>query len=360
MERLNVALAERSYPITIGDGVLGHRELFAEAISGRRVMIVTNETIAPLYLARLQETLQPWQQDVCILPDGEQFKTLDSFNLIMTALLEKGHGRDTTLIALGGGVIGDLTGFAAASYQRGVAFIQIPTTLLSQVDSSVGGKTGVNHPLGKNMIGAFHQPKAVVIDTHCLTTLPARELSAGLAEVIKYGIIRDADFFHWLERNISALLTLDTAVISRAIACCCAIKADVVAQDETETGLRALLNLGHTFGHAIEAEQGYGVWLHGEAVAAGMVLAAQTAQLTGRMNGEAVQRIITLLRQANLPVRVPEDMGFDAFMRHMLRDKKVKEGRLRLVLPLGIGDAEVVADTSIDILNQVIIGGGAA
>jgi len=269
MERLNVELADRSYPISIGSGLLAQRDLFTQAIRGRRVMIVTNETVAPLYLQRLQQTLDGYQLDACVLPDGEAYKTLDSFGQIMTALLEGGHGRDTTIVALGGGVIGDLAGFAAASYQRGVAFIQIPTTLLSQVDSSVGGKTGVNHPLGKNMIGAFYQPKAVIIDTDCLATLPRRELSAGLAEVIKYGIIWDAEFFAWLERTIAGLLALDASLLIQAILRCCSIKADVVSQDETETGVRALLNLGHTFGHAIESEQGYGNWLHGEAVAAG-------------------------------------------------------------------------------------------
>jgi len=354
MERLNVELADRSYPISIGSGLLAQRDLFTQAIRGRRVMIVTNETVAPLYLQRLQQTLDGYQLDVCILPDGEAYKTLDSFGRIMTALLEGGHGRDTTVIALGGGVIGDLAGFAAASYQRGVAFIQIPTTLLSQVDSSVGGKTGVNHPLGKNMIGAFYQPKAVIIDTDCLVTLPRRELSAGLAEVIKYGIIWDAEFFAWLERNIAGLLALDASLLIQAILRCCSIKADVVSQDETETGVRALLNLGHTFGHAIESEQGYGNWLHGEAVAAGTVLAAQTALQLGLLNQAQVMRIRSLLAAAELPLSAPADMDFSVFIRHMMRDKKVLAGKLRLILPTNIGQADLFSDVSETVLQSVI------
>lgn len=354
MERLNVELADRSYPISIGSGLLAQRDLFTQAIRGRRVMIVTNETVAPLYLQRLQQTLDGYQLDACVLPDGEAYKTLDSFGQIMTALLEGGHGRDTTIVALGGGVIGDLAGFAAASYQRGVAFIQIPTTLLSQVDSSVGGKTGVNHPLGKNMIGAFYQPKAVIIDTDCLATLPRRELSAGLAEVIKYGIIWDAEFFAWLERNTAGLLALDASLLIQAILRCCSIKADVVSQDETETGVRALLNLGHTFGHAIESEQGYGNWLHGEAVAAGTVLAAQTALQLGLLNQAQVMRIRNLLAAAELPLSAPADMDFPVFMRHMMRDKKVLAGKLRLILPTNIGQADLFSDVSESVLQTVI------
>ncbi len=354
MERLNVELADRSYPISIGSGLLAQRDLFTQAIRGRRVMIVTNETVAPLYLQRLQQTLDGYQLDACVLPDGEAYKTLDSFGQIMTALLEGGHGRDTTIVALGGGVIGDLAGFAAASYQRGVAFIQIPTTLLSQVDSSVGGKTGVNHPLGKNMIGAFYQPKAVIIDTDCLATLPRRELSAGLAEVIKYGIIWDAEFFAWLERNIAGLLALDASLLIQAILRCCSIKADVVSQDETETGVRALLNLGHTFGHAIESEQGYGNWLHGEAVAAGTMLAARTALQLGLLNQAQVVRIRALLSAAELPLSAPADMDFPVFMRHMMRDKKVLAGKLRLILPTNIGQADLFSDVSETVLQAVI------
>ena len=354
MERLIVDLAVRSYPISIGSGLLGHPELLTHAICGRRVMVVSNETVAPLYLERVRQTLDGYQVDTCILPDGEAYKTLDSFNQIMTALLEGRHGRDTTLIALGGGVIGDLVGFAAASYQRGIPFIQIPTTLLSQVDSSVGGKTGVNHPLGKNMIGAFYQPKAVVIDTDCLATLPRRELSAGMAEVIKYGIIWDADFFSWLECNMDGLMALDSGLLILAILKCCSVKAEVVSQDETETGVRALLNLGHTFGHAIEAEQGYGNWLHGEAVSVGIVLAAQTSFRLGLLVQEQVARIQALLAAAQLPLVAPTSMDYPAFIKHMMRDKKVLSGKLRLVLPTNIGCADVFADVSEQLLLAVI------
>ncbi len=354
MERLIVDLADRSYPISIGSGLLGHPELLTHAICGRRVMVVSNETVAPLYLERVRQTLDGYQVDTCILPDGEAYKTLDSFNQIMTTLLEGRHGRDTTLIALGGGVIGDLVGFAAASYQRGIPFIQIPTTLLSQVDSSVGGKTGVNHPLGKNMIGAFYQPKAVVIDTDCLATLPRRELSAGMAEVIKYGIIWDADFFSWLECHMDGLMALDSGLLIQAILKCCSVKAEVVSQDETETGVRALLNLGHTFGHAIEAEQGYGNWLHGEAVSVGIVLAAQTSFRLGLLVQEQVARVRALLAAAQLPLVAPQSMDFPAFIKHMMRDKKVLSGKLRLVLPTDIGRADVFADVSEQLLQAVI------
>ncbi|MGE6109388.1 3-dehydroquinate synthase [Aeromonas sobria] len=354
MERLKVELGERSYPIEIAAGLLQRPEALTQAIKGKRVMIVTNTVVAPLYLERVSQLLTDYQVEHLILPDGEAHKTLATFERIMSALLETNHGRDTTLIALGGGVIGDVVGFAAASFQRGIPFIQVPTTLLSQVDSSVGGKTAVNHPLGKNMIGAFYQPRLVVIDTECLQTLPAREFAAGMAEVIKYGIIWDADFFHWLEQNMSRLQQLDPAALAYAIKRCCEIKAEVVAEDETEHGVRALLNLGHTFGHAIEAEQGYGNWLHGEAVAAGMMQAAATARLRGQLDGEQEERIRALLLAAGLPVKGPAGMGFDAYLRHMRRDKKVLAGKLRLVLPVGIGHAEVVADVSDAQLQSVI------
>ncbi len=354
MERLTVELGARSYPISIGAGLLDDAALFAPAIKGRRVMVVTNDTVAPLYLDRLCRTLAAYQLDTFILPDGESHKTLDSFNQLMGALLEGNHGRDTTLVALGGGVIGDLVGFVAACYQRGIPFIQVPTTLLSQVDSSVGGKTAVNHPLGKNMIGAFYQPNAVVIDTGCLQTLPARELAAGLGEVIKYGIIWDAAFFAWLEQHIADIQALDAAALSHAIMRCCAIKAEVVTQDETEQGVRALLNLGHTFGHAIEAEQGYGNWLHGEAVGAGTMLAARTALALGLLDAAALARIQALLHAAHLPLQAPPEMDFAAFMRHMMRDKKVLSGKLRLVLPVGIGRAELFADVSETVLQEII------
>ncbi len=306
-------------------------------------MLVTNQTLAPLYLEKLSTLLTAAgvKVDQVILPDGEQYKTLAVMDQVFTALLQKPHGRDTTLIALGGGVIGDLTGFAAASYQRGVRFIQVPTTLLSQVDSSVGGKTAVNHPLGKNMIGAFYQPASVVIDTDCLHSLPPRELASGLAEVIKYGIILDGEFFTWLERNLDLLLTLDTQAMAYCIRRCCELKAEVVAADERENGQRALLNLGHTYGHAIEAHMGYGNWLHGEAIAAGMVMAARTAERLGQFKTDDVDRVIALLQRAGLPVHGPEEMKAEDYLPHMMRDKKVLAGELRLVLPLSIGRSEV-------------------
>ncbi|MDP5292235.1 3-dehydroquinate synthase [Oceanimonas sp. CHS3-5] len=346
MERLTVNLAERSYPILIADGLMADGALLKGAIKGKKVLVLTNEVVAPLYLERLLAALAPLNVDSLVLPDGEQFKTLDTFNQVMGKLLESGHGRDTTLVALGGGVIGDLTGFAAACYQRGVPFIQVPTTLLAQVDSSVGGKTAVNHPLGKNMIGAFYQPELVLIDTVCLQTLPEREFAAGMAEVIKYGIIWDADFFAWLEDKLPRLQQLDTEALSYAIRRCCEIKAEMVACDEREHGVRALLNLGHTFGHAIEAEMGYGNWLHGEAVAAGTMQACHTARLRGDMTEAEVARVEALLSRAHLPVAGPAGMTLDQYLPHMLRDKKVLAGKLRLVLPQGIGRAQVVDDVT--------------
>lgn len=343
MERITVTLGERSYPITIAAGLFNDPASFLPLKSGDQVMLVTNETLAPLYLDKVRQVLESAgvKVDSVVLPDGEQYKSLTVMDTVFTALLQKPHGRDTTLVALGGGVVGDLTGFAAASYQRGVRFIQVPTTLLSQVDSSVGGKTAVNHPLGKNMIGAFYQPASVVVDLDCLSTLPARELSSGLAEVIKYGIILDGAFFDWLEENLDALLRLDGKAMAYCIRRCCELKAEVVAADERETGLRALLNLGHTFGHAIEAEMGYGNWLHGEAVAAGMVMAARASERLGQFSSQDTQRIITLLKRAGLPVSGPQEMSAQAYIPHMLRDKKVLAGELRLVLPLAIGKSEV-------------------
>lgn len=354
MERLTVNLGERSYPILIAAGLMSDGALLKGAIKGSKVLVVTNEVVAPLYLDRLLAALAPLEADTLVLPDGEQFKTLETFNQVMGKLLESGHGRDTTLIALGGGVIGDLTGFAAACYQRGVPFIQVPTTLLAQVDSSVGGKTAVNHPLGKNMIGAFYQPELVLIDTACLGSLPEREFAAGMAEVIKYGIIWDADFFAWLEQNLSRLQQLDTEALSYAIRRCCEIKAEMVACDEREHGVRALLNLGHTFGHAIEAEMGYGNWLHGEAVAAGTMQACHTARLRGGMSEAEVARVEALLTRARLPVAGPAGMTLAQYLPHMLRDKKVLAGQLRLVLPEGIGRARVVSDVTQGQLAQVL------
>lgn len=356
MERLTVTLGERSYPITIAAGLFNDPASFLPLKSGDQVMLVTNDTLAPLYLDNVRTVLEQVgvKVDSVIIPDGEQYKTLSVMDTVFTALLKKPHGRDTTLIALGGGVVGDLTGFAAASYQRGVRFIQVPTTLLSQVDSSVGGKTAVNHPLGKNMIGAFWQPASVVVDLNCLKTLPARELSSGLAEVIKYGIILDAEFFTWLENNIDALMALDEKAMAWCIRRCCELKAEVVAADERETGLRALLNLGHTFGHAIEAEMGYGNWLHGEAVAAGMVMAAYTSERLGQFNNQDTQRIIALLKRANLPVSGPHEMPAEAYLPHMMRDKKVLAGEMRLVLPLAIGKSEVRGGVAHDMVLSAI------
>ncbi|HAV7856722.1 TPA: 3-dehydroquinate synthase [Salmonella enterica] len=356
MERITVTLGERSYPITIAAGLFNEPASFLPLKSGDQVMLVTNETLAPLYLDKVRGVLERAgvNVDSVILPDGEQYKSLTVLDTVFTALLKKPHGRDTTLVALGGGVIGDLTGFAAASYQRGVRFIQVPTTLLSQVDSSVGGKTAVNHPLGKNMIGAFYQPASVVVDLDCLKTLPARELASGLAEVIKYGIILDADFFTWLEGNLDALLRLDGPAMAYCIRRCCELKAEVVAADEREAGLRALLNLGHTFGHAIEAEMGYGNWLHGEAVAAGIVMAARASERLGQFSSADTQRIIALLERAGLPVNGPCKMSAQDYLPHMLRDKKVLAGELRLVLPLAIGKSEVRGGVSHEVVLSAI------
>jgi len=346
---LNVDLGDRSYPIHIGSELLSQAGLLTPHIHGHQVMIVTNTTVAPLYLDTLKKTLlstEQYQVADVILPDGEEHKTLAQVNLVFDALLENRFNRTCTLIALGGGVIGDITGFAAASYQRGVNFIQIPTTLLSQVDSSVGGKTGVNHPLGKNMIGAFWQPQVVLADTSVLKTLPARELSAGLAEVIKYGLIRDPGFFLWLEENISGLMAMDDELLTEAIFRSCQNKADVVAEDEKEHGVRATLNLGHTFGHAIETEQGYGNWLHGEAVGTGMLMAADLSWREGWLSEDDCSRIRQILTHANLPAEPPAQMSAQCFIDHMLVDKKVLDGNLRLVLLKTIGQAVVTSDFS--------------
>ncbi|MEG3766320.1 3-dehydroquinate synthase [Alteromonas sp. 14N.309.X.WAT.G.H12] len=354
MSMLTVKLGDRSYPIHIEAGLLSQPNLLSPYIKGPLAVIITNDIVAPLYLEKAKAACGDVKIESIIIPDGEQHKSLAQFEFIMTRLLEMNAARDTTLIALGGGVIGDLCGFVAASYQRGVPFIQVPTTLLSQVDSSVGGKTAVNHPLGKNMIGAFYQPVFVAIDTDSLSTLPEREFAAGMAEVIKYGIIYDEVFFKWLERHAEELKSLDTKTLSEAIFRCCEIKADVVAKDEREGGLRAILNLGHTFGHAIEAEMGYGNWLHGEAVAAGMVLACNTAVALDWMNASESRRIVTLLSSFNLPVTGPDEMKKTAYMTHMRRDKKVEAGNIRFVIPQGIGHAVVTKDVSDDILSQIL------
>ena len=341
MKTLHLDLGERSYPIYIGSGLIGQPDPLKKHIAGRRVAIVTNETVAPLYLAKVRAHLDTLQPVDVILPDGEQHKSLEVLNRVFDALLKAHCDRRTTLIALGGGVIGDMAGFAAACYQRGVPFIQVPTTLLSQVDSSVGGKTGVNHPLGKNMIGAFYQPRAVIIDTDTLNTLPDRELSAGLAEVIKYGLIRDPDFFSWLEAHLDKLLARDAEALAYAIHRSCRNKAEVVAADERESGVRATLNLGHTFGHAIETGLGYGKWLHGEAIAAGMVMAADLSHRLGWLTAEDVTRIEKLIRRARLPVRAPASLSPARFLELMAVDKKVQDGRLRLVLLKRLGEAVV-------------------
>ena len=355
MQTLNVALGDRAYPIHIGRGLLNKPELIIPYLKRKQVAIVTNTTVAPLYLESLAKPLKDNGVAVIeiILPDGEAYKNSETLNTIYDALLQNRCERSTTLIALGGGVIGDLTGYAAATYLRGVPFIQIPTTLLSQVDSSVGGKTGINHPLGKNMIGAFYQPKLVLADTDTLHTLPKRELSAGVAEVIKYGLIRDADFFDWLETNMQALMQLDDAVISYAIYRSCQNKAEVVAADEHETGERALLNLGHTFGHAIENAMGYGVWLHGEAVAAGTMLAADLSQRMGWLKDAEVKRMYALLTTSGLPLKAP-DLGLKKYLDLMQSDKKVADGKIRLVLQQGIGKAVITSDYDADKLRQTL------
>ncbi len=345
METLNVQLGDRTYPIYIGADLRHDEGLLKRHIRGRAVMVVSNETVAPYYLAALRSALDGLQVDATILPDGEQYKTLETLNLIYTRLLKKGHDRTTTLIALGGGVVGDITGFAAASYQRGVDFIQVPTTLLAQVDSSVGGKTGVNHALGKNMIGAFHQPRCVIIDTDTLGTLPDRELSAGLAEVIKYGLIGDIAFFEWLERNLERLLQRGQEALGFCIRRSCENKAAVVAADEREqSGQRALLNLGHTFGHAIETGLGYGAWLHGEAVGCGIVMAARLSYRLGWLSAADLERICALIKRARLPTEPPAEIERERFLKLMALDKKTLGGKLRLVLLRGIGRALVTAD----------------
>lgn len=352
MQVLTVNLDDRSYPIYIGEQLLSNSQLITRHIRGKQVCIVTNETVAPLYLDSLAKCLAGFQIDSVILPDGERHKTLDVWASIFDKLLIARHNRTTTLIALGGGVVGDMTGFAAACYQRGVDFIQIPTTLLSMVDSSVGGKTGVNHPLGKNMIGAFYQPQAVIADTSLLASLPARELSAGIAEVIKYGLISDYDFFLWLENNIDALIVGDKEALAYAVKRSCENKANVVAQDEREGGLRAILNLGHTFGHAIETAQGYGNWLHGEAVAAGMVMAADLSWRRGAISEQELMRVVQLLQRAKLPTKAPADMTPDQFKQLMGVDKKVLDGRLRLVLLESMGKAIITSDIDANLLQQ--------
>ena len=353
---LSVDLEDRSYPIYIGSDLLSEAELLTRHIHGQSALVVTNSTIEPLYLATIQQSLDSAgiRHDRVILEDGEQYKTLDAVTAIIDVLLANRHDRRTTVIALGGGVVGDIAGFAASVYQRGVNFIQIPTTLLSQVDSSVGGKTGVNHPLGKNMIGAFYQPRCVIADINTFSTLPPRELAAGLAEVIKYGLIYDAGFFNWLEANIDGLLQLDPELMAQAVLVSCETKARVVEQDERESGIRAILNLGHTFGHAIETVMGYGNWLHGEAVAAGMMMAIDLSIREGLLDESLRARSIDLLSRAGLPVSPPDSISVEQYLEVMAIDKKTLDGNIRLVLLRELGEAFVTADYSPDKLQQTL------
>ena len=355
MSQITVALGSRSYPIEIGTGLLSAGGLLSELVAGRDILIVTNETVAPLYLRAVREACGTANRtQATVLPDGESFKTLDTLNSVFTDLLENRFNRDAVLVALGGGVIGDVAGFAAAAYQRGVDFIQIPTTLLAQVDSSVGGKTAVNHALGKNMIGAFHQPIGVLSDVSTLDTLAPRELSAGLAEVVKYGLICDPDFFFWLEANSQALLNRDGEALDYAITRSCQIKAEVVSADERETGQRALLNLGHTFGHAIETGVGYGTWLHGEAVAAGMCMAADLSHRLGWFTGQDLERTQRLIQNLSLPTQAPDSLTPLQMRELMSVDKKVTAGKLRLVLLRAIGESLVTEDFEIEALNETL------
>ncbi|MCG7929782.1 MAG: 3-dehydroquinate synthase [Candidatus Thiodiazotropha lotti] len=353
-QRLDVDLGDRSYPIYIGEGVYAEANHYKEAIPGRQVMVVSNETVAPLYLEQTLNALSDFDVASCILPDGEQYKTLDMVNRIYSAMLEQRFTRQSTLVALGGGVIGDMTGFAAATYQRGVHFIQVPTTLLAQVDSSVGGKTGVNHPLGKNMIGAFYQPRLVLADTATLRTLDDRQFASGLAEVIKYGLIVDEPFYSWLEAHMDGLLARDPELLAYAIQVSCRCKADVVEADEKEAGQRALLNLGHTFGHAIETGMGYGEWLHGEAVATGMCMAADLSCRLGWMSQQDFDRTVRLIERAKLPITPPKTLTPERFLELMAVDKKVMDGKLRLVLMKKIGQSLVTDDFDLKKLEQTL------
>ncbi len=356
---LRVDLADRGYPIHIGPGLLNHGEMVARHLPQRKAVIITNTVVAPLYLETLKTALTAQQVaiDTIVLPDGESHKNWQTLNQVFDALLINRAERKTTLIALGGGVIGDLVGFAAAVFQRGAPFIQIPTTLLAQVDSSVGGKTAINHPLGKNMIGAFYQPRVVIADTDTLKTLPERELAAGLAEVIKYGLIGDFTFFEWLETNMDRLVARESTALAHAIEVSCRNKSTVVAADEREEGVRALLNFGHTFGHAIESGLGYGQWLHGEAVAAGMVIAARVSREMGLVDDQCVSRTVKLLQRAGLPVRGPR-LGVDRYLELMGHDKKVEGGKIRFVLLKKIGEAFVSAAVPGEALAAVLGGEG--
>jgi 3-dehydroquinate synthase len=354
MISLKVNLGDRSYPICIGKNLLDHHELLTQYIPGNSALVISNETVAPLYMDKVEAALSGLKYKTLVLPDGEEYKNLETLNTIYDCLLNNKFDRNTTIIALGGGVIGDISGYAAATYQRGVHFIQIPTTLLAQVDSSVGGKTGVNHPRGKNMIGAFYQPKVVIADTSTLDTLEDRQLSSGVAEVIKYGLIRDLEFLDWMEDYIDHLVGRDPDALAYAIERSCRNKAEVVAADERESGQRALLNLGHTFGHAIEAGMGYGNWLHGEAVASGMAIAARLSEKMGWIKKQDVDRVIDILERAHLPVKAPDKMTADRFVELMSLDKKVIDGVLKLILFKSIGKAIVTSDYKEKFLLEAI------
>ena len=358
MDRVDVALGSRSYPIYIGEGMLDRGDLLRAHIRGRQVAVITNQTVGPLYLPRLQAALgDAFQVDTYALPDGEQYKTLEQYGAIMDFLLERRHSRSTTLIALGGGVVGDMTGFAAATFQRGVDFLQVPTTLLAQVDSSVGGKTGVNHPRGKNMIGAFYQPRCVLADTGVFATLPEREFRAGLAEVLKYGVIRDPALFAWLEANAEACVAKSPAALAFAVRRSCELKAEVVAEDERETDVRAILNFGHTFGHALETLTGYQQFLHGEAVAVGMVMAADLSARQGLLGWSDARRIKAAVQALGLPV-TPPDLSAETMIDAMGMDKKAVSGRLRLVLATAIGRVMVTEDIDRAALLATLGAGG--
>ena len=364
MKKIIVELGDRSYPIYAGIDLLSKGNLLLENIRSKQIMIVSNTIVAPLYLETVMQALQGMalqgsaaeglEINSVILPDGEQYKTLDAVNDIITALLDKRYGRTSCLVALGGGVVGDITGFAAACYQRGIDYIQIPTTVLAQVDSSVGGKTGVNHAAGKNMIGAFHQPRAVIADIAVLDTLSDREVSAGLAEVVKYGLIRDKNFFDWLEKNVEQLLNREAEALAYIIEQSCRNKAEVVAEDERESGLRAILNFGHTFGHAIETGLGYGKWLHGEAIAVGMLMAADLSHRLGWITEEVIERIKQMLVKLNLPIALPDDLNPKNMRELMSVDKKAKDGVLFLVLLKGIGEAVVTDEFDEDLLMETL------
>ena len=356
MRTLTVSTPSHSYPIFIGDHLLKQTDSILQPYLTSKAAIITNQTIAPLYLDKLQTALSRLNIEYfnIILPDGEQHKNWGTLNLIFDGLMQNRAERKTTLIALGGGVIGDMVGFAAATYQRGAPFIQIPTTLLSQVDSSVGGKTAINHPLGKNMIGAFYQPQAVLADLSTLNTLPNRELSAGMAEVIKYGMLGDVDFLNWLKKNMNGLLQRQPELLSEAVYHCCKMKADIVAQDETEQGIRAWLNLGHTFGHAIEAEMGYGVWLHGEAVAAGLALACRLSEQQGKLSANDTISVYQLLQQANLPTEPPK-FPFSRWLDHMQHDKKVSNGAMQFIGLNRLGEANITQISDVELLEKTLL-----